>query len=85
MNYHKPCCTRGVMLYQNMMDKDHKARVWNQGRLRELKKSHPSEVEVFCSHDVYEFERLAERSARTPVDHFIQNPFQPREGYRPYG
>ncbi|HXH31297.1 MAG TPA: MBL fold metallo-hydrolase [Bacteriovoracaceae bacterium] len=68
MNVEKPCCTPGLMFYQNMMDKDHKSRVWNQERLRDLKKSHSSEVEIFCSHDVLEFERLAGRSAQIPVE-----------------
>lgn len=68
MNVSKPCCTSGLTFYQNLMEKDHKSRVWNQQRLRELKKNHSAEVEIFCSHDVLEFERLAGRSAAIPVE-----------------
>lgn len=37
------------------------ARLWNQERLRELRREHSAEVELFCSHDVMEFEQLAGR------------------------
>lgn len=67
MNTHKPCCTPGLKFYQNLMEKDHKSRVWNQKRLRELKFKHKIEVEIFCSHDVVEFERVSGRSAEIPV------------------
>lgn len=70
MNLERPWCTPGLKFYQNMMDKDHKARVWNQSRLRELRRHHASDVEIFCSHDVLEFERLSGRSARLPVAPF---------------
>lgn len=67
--YHKemdvnPCCTPGLTFYQNMMDKNHKMRVHNQQRLRELKQINGLAVDVFCSHDVVEFERITARSAR---------------------
>jgi glyoxylase-like metal-dependent hydrolase (beta-lactamase superfamily II) len=68
MNFHKPCCTPGLTFYQNMMDKDHQKRVWNQQRLRRLKKSHSDEIDIFCSHDVLEFERLAGRSVEIPPE-----------------
>jgi len=68
MNLHHPYCTPGLNAYQRMMDKDHDARVWNQERLRKLRRSQSAEVEIFCSHDVIEFERLAGRSAEIPID-----------------
>ncbi len=40
----------------------------NQQRLRELKKYQSEKVDIFCSHDVVEFERLAGRSAEVPVE-----------------
>ncbi|RYZ94171.1 MAG: hypothetical protein EOP11_26735 [Proteobacteria bacterium] len=46
-----------------MMDKNHALRVANQHRLRELKQNQPRAVEIFCAHDVKEFERLAGRPA----------------------
>ncbi|HEU5073475.1 MAG TPA: hypothetical protein VFU02_04870 [Polyangiaceae bacterium] len=42
-----------------MMDKDRRARLWNQERLRRLRQAHSSEVEIFCGHDVLEVERLS--------------------------
>ncbi|MBA2404903.1 MAG: MBL fold metallo-hydrolase [Bdellovibrionales bacterium] len=72
MDFKHPCCTPGLTFYQNMMDKDHKSRVWNQQRLRELKKRHSDQVEVFCSHDVAEFERLSGRSVEIAMDKLIQ-------------
>lgn len=67
MNVEKPHCTPGLSLYQTMMEKDRRSRLWNQNRLRELLKFHSHEVEVFCAHDVSEFIRLAERSPDVPA------------------
>ncbi|HYE07168.1 MAG TPA: MBL fold metallo-hydrolase [Planctomycetota bacterium] len=64
MDPERPRCTPGLRAYQRMMDSDHGARVWNQGRLRDLVRAHRGEVEVFCAHDPLEFERLA--PARSP-------------------
>jgi glyoxylase-like metal-dependent hydrolase (beta-lactamase superfamily II) len=61
MDLARPRCTPGLRFYQWMMEKDRTARLWNQERLRELKRGHGSEIELFCSHDVMEFERLAGR------------------------
>jgi glyoxylase-like metal-dependent hydrolase (beta-lactamase superfamily II) len=66
MNYYNPTCTPGLTLYQNMMDKNHQKRIWNQQRLRTLKKENFTEVDIFCSHDPLEFERL---SGRRPEMH----------------
>lgn len=70
MDYEHPHCTPGLTFYQKMMDKDYKARVWNQGRLRDLKQRHSDEIEIFCSHDVVEFERLALKPASIPIGSF---------------
>lgn len=64
-------CTSGLTLYQNMMDKDHDARIQNQMRLRELKFNHRLEVDIFCSHDVEEFEKFARRSAEIPAENLL--------------
>jgi glyoxylase-like metal-dependent hydrolase (beta-lactamase superfamily II) len=64
----RPHCTPGLRLYQWMLDKDRGARRANQQRLRELRRQHTGDVDIFCSHDVREFERLADRSARIPAD-----------------
>lgn len=64
----RPFCTPGLSLYQTMMEKDRKSRIWNQMRLRRLKKYYSSQIEIFCSHDVFEFERLTGRSPSIPVE-----------------
>lgn len=72
MNLENPNCPNGLKIIQAMMDKNHEARLWNQARLRELKRSHSNEVEIFCSHDIVEFERLAGHPIDTPIDHFAR-------------
>lgn len=66
-----PYCTPGLEFYQTMMEKDRKSRLWNQKRLRDLKYSHLDEVEIFCSHDVREFQRLSGHSAEIPAEAFL--------------
>ncbi len=51
MSLDKPSCTLGLSMYQGLMQSDHKARVHNQFRLRELKQNHGNEIRMFCSHD----------------------------------
>ena len=63
----RPRCTPGLAAYQWVMDKDHRARRWNQQRLRELTARHGREVRVFCSHDPHEFEALSGRPLGTPL------------------
>ncbi|WP_141733334.1 MBL fold metallo-hydrolase [Oligoflexus tunisiensis] len=67
MNVEKPHCTPGLTLYQIMMEKDRRSRLWNQNRLRELVKLHGHDIDIFCAHDVAEFTRLAGRSPDVPV------------------
>lgn len=68
MDVARPWCTPGLRFYQWMMEKDRAARLRNQERLRQLRRTHGAEVAFFCSHDVAEFERLAGRSARIPAE-----------------
>jgi glyoxylase-like metal-dependent hydrolase (beta-lactamase superfamily II) len=68
MDRRQPYCTPGLRFYQWMLEKDRTARLTNQLRLRALAAEHDGEVEVFCSHDVAEFERLAGRPAGLPAD-----------------
>ena len=63
----QPHCTPGLRFYQTMMEKDRSARLGNQQRLRELRLDHGAEVEIFCSHDPYEFERLSGRRMDQPA------------------
>jgi glyoxylase-like metal-dependent hydrolase (beta-lactamase superfamily II) len=63
----RPWCTPGLRAYQVMLEKDRQARLQNQRRLRQLKRQHGTEVEIFCSHDVREFEQAAGRPAGVPA------------------
>ena len=66
MNVERPQCTPGLRLYQWMMEKDRPARLSNQERLRDLRRSHEREVDIICGHDPFEFEHYARRALRTP-------------------
>lgn len=68
MDARRPYCTPGLRFYQWMMEKDRKARLMNQERLRALKRARGSEVDLFCSHDVGDFTRLARRSPEVPTE-----------------
>jgi glyoxylase-like metal-dependent hydrolase (beta-lactamase superfamily II) len=70
----RPRCTPGLRFYQTMMEKDRASRLQNQRRLRHAVRNHSDRIEVFCSHDVVEFERLAQRSARVPTEHLSATP-----------
>lgn len=72
MDPEHPRCTPGLRFYQWMMEKDRRARLWNQRRLRELRRTHAGEVELFCSHDLLELERLSGRSAEVPAQMIVQ-------------
>lgn len=67
MDIESPHCTPGLRFYQKMMEKNRKARLWNQQRLRDLKRDHGNEVEILCSHDPVEFERIANRPIFEPA------------------
>jgi glyoxylase-like metal-dependent hydrolase (beta-lactamase superfamily II) len=58
-HYH---CTPGLRLYQNLMQVDHKNRIWNQKRLRKLNREQGSQVKIFSAHDAIEFENLLRES-----------------------
>ncbi|MDR5763166.1 MULTISPECIES: MBL fold metallo-hydrolase [unclassified Caballeronia] len=74
MDLERPRCTPGLAVYQWLMDKDRTARRWNQARLRRLCAGDASsgKLDVCCSHDPTEFERLAGRSAGVPAEAFRQ-------------
>lgn len=74
MDSERPWCTPGLRFYQTLMEKDRQARLANQARLRQLKLRHGAEVEIFCSHDVQEFERLARRSPDSPPSRRVPHP-----------
>jgi glyoxylase-like metal-dependent hydrolase (beta-lactamase superfamily II) len=62
----RPRCTPGLSLYQRLMEKNRRSRLWNQGRLRELRRKHGADVTIVCGHDPVEFEELAGRDMGRP-------------------
>ncbi len=68
MDLERPWCTPGLRFYQWMLEKDRRARLHNQERLRELKRAHGSHVEICSGHDPIEFERLAGRPMGAVVE-----------------
>jgi glyoxylase-like metal-dependent hydrolase (beta-lactamase superfamily II) len=68
MDWERPHCTPGLRLYQLLFEKDRQARLKNRERLRELKRRHGGQIDVFCSHDLREFERCVDRPAQIPAE-----------------
>lgn len=68
----RPYCTPGLRLYQTLMEKDRRMRLWNQNRLRQLVATYGNEVLVVSSHDVVEFERFAGRAHTTPASGLLE-------------
>lgn len=62
----RPRCTPGLRMYQRLMEKNRRARLWNQERLRALRREHGTEVAIVSGHDPIEFERLAGRALHEP-------------------
>ena len=62
----RPRCTPGLRMYQRMMEKNRRARLWNQARLRALHRDHEAAVTIISGHDPIEFQRLAGRSLDQP-------------------
>ncbi|KQU71448.1 MULTISPECIES: MBL fold metallo-hydrolase [unclassified Rhizobacter] len=60
-----PRCRLGLRLYQALMEKDRRARLANQRRLRELKRQR-GDVCIVCSHDPAEFEQVSQRGLDAP-------------------
>ncbi|RYY81507.1 MAG: MBL fold metallo-hydrolase, partial [Comamonadaceae bacterium] len=67
MDLERPCCPPGLRVYQTMLEKDRRARLSNQERLRQLRRDHGGEVTVCCGHDPLEFEQLAGHSLDLPL------------------
>jgi len=78
MDLARPRCTPGLAFYQWMLEKDRAARLRSQQSLRELRALEDEGVELYCSHDVAEFERLAKRSARLPAEAIVAPSLRPR-------
>jgi glyoxylase-like metal-dependent hydrolase (beta-lactamase superfamily II) len=81
MDHAHPRCTPGLRVYQWVLEKDRHARLMNQQRLRELRHARSDQVDVFSSHDVGEFERLAGRSAFVPAEALTVAPVRDRRSH----
>jgi glyoxylase-like metal-dependent hydrolase (beta-lactamase superfamily II) len=68
MDLERPYCTPGLRFYQRLMEKDRKARLMNQERLRSLKRENGRLVQITSSHDVAEYEHLSHRSVYRPAE-----------------
>jgi len=66
MDVANPRCPAMLSGYQRLMALDNARRLENQGHLRELIKSHGSEVRLFCAHDPVEFAAFADGKPRQP-------------------
>ena len=64
-------CTHGLNVYQRMMTKDRPSRIWNQKRLQDLRRDYSDQVEIFCAHDLDEFERISGRPAEVPANKIL--------------
>lgn len=62
----EPWCTPGLRFYQTLMEKDRKARLENQARLRALVNGRGDRVQVMSAHDPVEFERARLGSTALP-------------------
>lgn len=61
-------CPPGLRAYQWMMEQDRAQRQASLERVRDLRGLHASgQLEIFCSHDVAEFERVAARRFDLPA------------------
>jgi glyoxylase-like metal-dependent hydrolase (beta-lactamase superfamily II) len=52
-------CTAGFMAFEYLAHINRRLAMQQVGRLRQLVNSHHDEVDVFCTHDPYELEKLA--------------------------
>ncbi|MBF4762033.1 MBL fold metallo-hydrolase [Nocardioides islandensis] len=53
-----PACAPGLALFQRMMATDHRKRIANLERVRELRSAHTGDVDVFCAHAAADFDRF---------------------------
>ncbi|MBA2405874.1 MAG: MBL fold metallo-hydrolase [Bdellovibrionales bacterium] len=61
---HDYSCPTGLRAYQKMMEVNHKLRVLNQMKLRDLAHDHHGDVRIFSAHDAIEFEDLKKSEPR---------------------
>ena len=54
-----PDCPPGLRVFQNAVGLDRRQRLANQERLRELRRDHRHEIDMFCAHDPHDLARFA--------------------------
>lgn len=57
-------CPKGFDVFQRVIAVDDRQRLLNQDRLRACANEHAGEIEMFCAHDVVEFERIRTACSR---------------------
>jgi glyoxylase-like metal-dependent hydrolase (beta-lactamase superfamily II) len=62
LNPERPKCPSGTRIYQTMMERDRRARLENQERLRRLIRERAAEVDIIPSHDPTVFDACAARN-----------------------
>ncbi len=58
-----PACAPGLAMFQRMMATNHRLRMDNLERVRELRSAHQGDVDVFCAHAAADFDRFATATA----------------------
>jgi len=66
MSSRNPHSSIALNIFQRMVESDHKARMNNQQRLRELRETQGNNIEMFCSHDHTEFEQCCGKAIENP-------------------
>ncbi len=57
-SHEQPACAPGLAIFQRLMAVDHRARMANLARVRELRSTHAGDVDVFCAHAAADFDRF---------------------------
>ncbi|HEX6592427.1 MAG TPA: hypothetical protein VF050_10550, partial [Moraxellaceae bacterium] len=53
----RPHMPLGMAAFEKLVQTDRRARIYNLDRLRQLNLDHGAEVQIFCAHDPFEFDR----------------------------
>jgi hypothetical protein len=53
-----PACAPGLAIFQRMMATNHRDRMANLARVRQLRSAHAADVDVFCAHAAADLDRF---------------------------
>ena len=59
----RPSCPPGLVTFQAFTGLQHGPRIRNKKRLNQLAREHGDEIQIFCSHDAVELDRMQAASA----------------------